>query len=135
MTTLHADTTTAPFWAALAAGSLVCQQCESCGHFQMPPTPVCPACLGSRLEMVPVTGDGHVYAHTVLRRAFTDDLPASVPYIIALVELDDAPGARVLSILLDVRADELRIGLPVRYLEEHSRARLPYLYFTSSEQA
>jgi len=37
-----------------------------------------------------------------------------VPYNVALIEFDDAPGVRLVSNVIDAAADELEVGMPVQ---------------------
>ena len=39
--------------------------------------------------------------------------------MIGLTELDDAPGVRILTNIVDAQPDELRIGLPMEVVFEH----------------
>jgi hypothetical protein len=52
-----------------------------------------------------------VFSHAVVHRAFGADV--AVPYVVALVTLDDAPGVRLVSNLVDVAPDDVAIGMPV----------------------
>jgi uncharacterized protein len=84
-----------PFWSSIASHRLAIQHCANCGIWQHPPLPLCPACgSAGSLTWKEVSGTGWVYAFTVIHRP---PLPVfEVPYVVALVELDDAP-VRVLS--------------------------------------
>lgn len=101
----------ADFWTAAARGELTIQRCQACGHLQHPPRAVCGACGAADLAFGPVSGRGTVYSFTVVERALLPELRPFVPYVIALVDLDEGP--RLLALL---RADppELRIDMPVQ---------------------
>ncbi len=83
------DRDSAPYWAALAQGALHLQNCRDCGHWTWPPRPLCSGCQGERLEWKPVKGTGEVYSWVVAHRAYSPDLTSQVPYIIALVRLEE----------------------------------------------
>lgn len=85
------DQDTEGFWAATAAGRLVVQRCRSCDHLQLYPRLYCRRCHGSDLELTDASGTGEVYAHTVVRRAGSPAFADDVPYVVALVRLDDGP--------------------------------------------
>ena len=110
---LHADPWTAPFWEATARHELVCARCVGCGVFRMPPTPFCHACRRQDISWDECEGRGTVYSYTVIRHAVIDELREHVPYIIALVDLTDAPGVRLVVNLLGMDPDQATIGMAV----------------------
>jgi hypothetical protein len=117
ITELHRDWApselTLPFWTAAREGRLVLQRCRSCGAWQHPPRPVCLACGdGSALDWEPVSGAGTVFSVTTVERALIPGLRGEVPYLLALVQLEE--GVRVLSLLTDCAPEAARIDLPVR---------------------
>jgi hypothetical protein len=104
---------TRPFWEACRRRTLVVQRCTGCGAFRHPPSPVCWRCRGFAHEWMPVSGRGSVFSHAVVHRAFLPGLEAGVPYVVVVVALDDVPGVRLVSNLVDVDPAAVRIGLPV----------------------
>jgi uncharacterized OB-fold protein len=111
---IHADQWSAPFWAAAREHRLVCARCASCGTFRMPPSPFCPVCRSQGLEWVDLPGTGTVYTFTVVRHAVLPIVREHVPYVIAVVELDGAPGARLLGNVVGLVPEEISVGLTVR---------------------
>jgi uncharacterized OB-fold protein len=101
---------TRPFWDACRRHALVVQRCTGCGAFRHPPSPVCWRCRGFAHEWVPVSGRGTVFSYATVHRAFLPGLEAGVPYVVAVIALDDAPGVRLVSNLID---GEPAIDLPV----------------------
>jgi uncharacterized protein len=83
----------------------VIQRCQACGFYLHPPGVVCPRCLSESLVPTEVSGRGQVYAFTVARQAFDATFASSVPYLIALVELDEQPGLRMITNLVGATAD------------------------------
>jgi uncharacterized OB-fold protein len=54
-----------------------------------------------------------VYSFTVVRQAFDEAFLGEVPYVVALVELPEQAGLRVLTNLLEVEPDDVEVGMPV----------------------
>jgi uncharacterized OB-fold protein len=112
---------TRPFWDGCRRRELVIQRCTTCGTHRHLPTPVCWKCRGFAHEWVRVSGRGTLFSYAVVHRAFLPELAADVPYTVAVVALDDAPGVRLVSNLAGAEAGELRVGLPVEvFFEEVS---------------
>ena len=112
--TLSTDQWTEPFWHAATERRLTAPQCAECGSFRMPPTPFCPGCLSQRINWPSLSGDGTVFSYTVVRKAITPEMECALPYVPALVDLDGAPGARLITTIIDVPVDDIHVGARVR---------------------
>lgn len=102
----------AAFWAAAREGRLVLQHCPRCDRLQHFPRPWCTACLNDRLEFVPASGAGTVYSFTVVRRNPNPAFAARLPYVLALIDLDE--GVRVMSNVVGCPPESVRVGQRVR---------------------
>jgi uncharacterized OB-fold protein len=110
---LHPDPSTAPFWAAAAEHRLLCQRCADCGTRRMPPGPVCAVCQSTASAWDELSGRATLYTYTVVRHALMPEMAGHLPHVIAAVELDDAPGIRLVSNVVEVNVEDLAIGLPL----------------------
>ena len=100
----------AAFWDAADEGRLVAQRCAACGRLRHPPRPMCPECHSLDVEVVTLSGRGVVYSYALLHHP---QHPAfEYPVLAALVDLDE--GIRVVSNLVGVEPEAIRIGLPVQ---------------------
>jgi uncharacterized protein len=104
------DAVSAPYWEAAARGELVVQECPKCGHRQFYPRAVCTDC-GADPEWLTCTGRGTVHTFTVIRQNHAKPFKEELPYVVAMVELDEGP--RMMGNVTGVEADDVRIGLPV----------------------
>jgi len=101
----------AEFYARAQSGVVHLQQCSDCGLLRHPPRYHCPRCASGSFGWSPSAGRGQLFSWTVTHLPFDRGWAEEVPYISAVVELDD--GVRVVGSLEGVAADELRIGLPL----------------------
>lgn len=114
------------YWEGTKAGRLLIQRCDSCGWFLHPPDVVCPRCLSQSLVPTPVRGQGVIYAFTVARQAFDRAFIDHVPYVLALVDLEEQPNLRMLTNIVDTPLDQVSSGLPVELtFEQCQDYRLP----------
>jgi len=113
-----ASAETAGWWEAAAAHRLVVQSCRACGATRHPPGPVCPACRSTAWEWTTLPGTGTVYTYTVVHQAFIPALADTVPYVVAVVELDGGAGTRLVSNLVDVHPAEAAVGARVEVVWE-----------------
>jgi hypothetical protein len=78
-----------PYWDATRRRELVAQRCDSCDRFIWYPRQACPGCLGSDLRWAPLAGTGTIYAFNVMHKPGNPMMGDEVPYVIALVDLDE----------------------------------------------
>ena len=88
------------------------RRCSACGTYQHPPEPVCHSCLSFDLGGAEVSGRGTVYSYTMATQAFHPSFADKLPFCIAVVELDDQPGLKLLTNIVDLQADGVNVGDP-----------------------
>jgi uncharacterized OB-fold protein len=99
-------------WEAAQQRRLAIQQCGACGTFMHYPSALCINCQSEDLGFTEVSGRGTVYSFAIVRHNFHPAFPP--PYVIALIDLDDAPGVRMYTNILEVDLDALHIDMPVK---------------------
>ena len=77
------------------AQAITFQTCGACGHVQYFHRAFCAACGASELREARASGEGRVYATSLVCRAATPETRAHVPYNILLV--DCAEGFRMMA--------------------------------------
>jgi uncharacterized OB-fold protein len=103
---------TVGFWEATEEGQLALCRCDQCGTWLHPPLERCRRC-GGPTSYQPVSGEGAVHSFIVMHRASVPGMGA-VPYAIVLIDLDDAPGARVTGRIAEAAPAEVAVGARVR---------------------
>ncbi|WP_405599717.1 OB-fold domain-containing protein [Streptomyces sp. NBC_01410] len=113
----------AGFWEGVAARKLLIQRCGGCGTLRLPWLPGCGACGSAQWDTVEAGGAGTVYSYVVMHHP---PFPAfDPPYAVGLIEL--AEGVRMVSNVVGVPYDKVRIGMPVRleFLRVDEELELP----------
>jgi uncharacterized OB-fold protein len=98
------------FWDAVEQGRLLLERCSRCQTVIWYPRGFCPRCGSAATDWIEASGHGTVYSYTVVRKSFGAFAPLT-PYVVAYIELTEGP--RILSNVVDVRPDEVAIGLAV----------------------
>jgi uncharacterized protein len=93
-----------------AGGRLMVHQCTRCALWVSPPAADCPDCGGALLARA-VSGNGTVFTYTVNYQPFNPAVP--VPYVIAIVQLDEQDDLRIAANIVDCEPDSVYVGLPV----------------------
>lgn len=101
----------AAFWTGGRQGELLITRCTSCGYYLHPPAPRCPQCLSGAIEPQAMTGRGTVYSCTINRQAWVPDL--EVPFVLAIVELAEQPGLRLMTNIVGCAPEQVEIGMAV----------------------
>ena len=108
------------FWAACGRHELVVQRCSNCGTFRHSPELICYNCHSFDYSWEKVSGAGKVYSHMNVVHPVHPAVVERVPFNVVLVELDDAPGIRMIGNLVDCEYKDIHIGLPVQvHFEDH----------------
>jgi uncharacterized OB-fold protein len=118
MPTPAASRETLAWWQAAAEHRLLVQRCADCGVTRMPPGPLCPDCRSFNRTWLEVSGRGTVYTYTVVHRAYVPSLADRLPYVVIVVDLDGAAGARLTSNLVDADPATVRVGMAVEVVWE-----------------
>lgn len=100
-----------PFWDAIDAGEFVLARC-ACGVYYAR-AQACLACQAGAdaLRWVPASGRGTVRSFIVFDKPYHPYFDERVPYIVAVVTLEEGPELVTNVIEIDVAA--VRIGMPV----------------------
>jgi uncharacterized OB-fold protein len=86
------DEVTAPYWESARRHELCLPECNACGLLFFYPRRFCPGCWADDLTWRRVAGTGHVWTFTEVHVPFYDDTWADdVPYLVAVIELDEGP--------------------------------------------
>ena len=112
------------FWTGGAAGELRFLRCGACGTFVHPPAPVCPDCLSREVAPAAVSGRATVVTFTLNHQPW---VPApDHPYAIAIVEIVEQPGLRLMTNIVNCPPEAVRIGMAVRVVfEPHDDVHVP----------
>jgi uncharacterized OB-fold protein len=114
-----ADRDTRPFWDAVASRRLLVPRCSACEAWIWQPRPICPRCHAPDPVWHEVSGAARVASWTRLHAPVLAVWAEAAPFVVLLVELDDAPGVRMVGQLVDdagalVHSDEgVAMGAPL----------------------
>jgi uncharacterized protein len=102
---------TAPYWEGCRQHRLRIQRCSACGRCQFFPRMYCSNCFGEQVEWVNATGRARVLSFTIVRRPVSPAFADEVPYVVALVTLDEGP--QMMTNIIGCAPEQVKIGMPV----------------------
>ncbi len=113
------------FFAAAAEDRLELQRCAACGRVWFFPRPACVACGAQDWVWFKASGRGTLHSYSVVHRAPSPEFRARVPYVVALVDLEEGP--RMMTNIVGAGALEVAIGdaLEVTFEDRGEGRKLP----------
>jgi uncharacterized OB-fold protein len=106
------DPATHEYWEAAKKGELHMPKCTDCGKFHFYPRTLCPHCGSVKLDWQRCSGRGVVYSFTVVHRAPSPAFESDVPYVVAVIALEEGP--HLMSSVINMAPDAVRIGQAVQ---------------------
>jgi len=117
---------TREFWEGAKRHELRIQRCNACGRAYFYPRPFCPHCSSKDVEWFTASGKGKLHTYIINHRpayGFQD----AVPYVIAIVELDEGPRMMTNIVGVEPAPENLPIDMPVEvsWQQESDEVTLP----------
>jgi len=101
----------ADFYQFCKQHELCFQRCTDCSAWRHVPRDMCAKCGSLNWEWTKSSGKGKLFSWTTVRQPMLPQFADLVPYSPVVIEMDE--GVRLVSWLIDVPPEELRLGLPV----------------------
>ena len=100
-----------PFWSSWADHErFLLHRCRACGRHEWPAT-CCVRHGLAPMEWVEASGKGTVHTFTIFLRAYSRELAADVPYVIAVLRLDEGPYFHTR--IVGIAPHPVQTGMPV----------------------
>ena len=103
---------TRPFWNGCRQHQLRFQKCKDCSHVRWPPSVICPMCYSDHTGWIVASGKGKIFSFVIYHQAFHSAFESDLPYVVAIVELEEGP--RLLTNIIGCSHDALRCDIPVK---------------------
>ena len=105
------DLETQPFWDATKEERLLIKHCNACGEYHFYPRPFCPKCWSDDVEWFEASGRATLYTWSVVHRNDLPPFPSWIPYVAAVVTLEEGP--RMMTNVVGCEFDALEINMPL----------------------
>ena len=106
------DALTAGYFAGASRDELCIPRCAACARWCWYPEGLCPAC-GGALAWTATSGRGTLFSWVVVERAFLPAFAEMVPFVTALVALEEDPAVRIVTLVVDAEPSVLTVDLPM----------------------
>ncbi len=100
------------YWQGCKQHELWMRACPECGPYFYP-RDLCPQCGRRDVEWRQMSGRGTLYTYAIVHRAPMPGFRGDVPFITAIVELEEGP--RMMTNLIGIEPDpeRIKVGMPV----------------------
>lgn len=115
------------FWRYCNEHQLRMQRCQDCGTIRFRPSVICPKCLSSDFTWQLLSGSGQIHSFVIVHQAMVPGY-SEVPYVLALVELDEGP--RMTTRIVNCDTSEVSIGSRVQVCFEDATDTVSLPVFT-----
>ena len=105
-----------PYWRAAAEGRLALQRCNRCEAVIHYPREWCPSCWSTELSWFDATGRAELVTFSIVHQAPSPAFAADVPYVLAVVRLEEGP--QMMANVTTSDLDAVRVGMKLRVVFE-----------------
>lgn len=106
------------YWEKTKAHELWIMRCNDCEQSYFYPRPICPNCFSRNTEWQQSSGKGIVHAFAIVHRGPTPAFRERVPYVTAIVELDEGPRIPTNLVEVEMEPTAIKVGMPVEVVFE-----------------
>lgn len=101
------------YWEKCREHELWLRRCNDCQKAYFYPRDICPHCFSRNVTWVKASGRGTVFTYAIVHRPPTPAFRDKVPYVVAIVELEEGP--KIPTNLVGIEPDpaRIRVGMPV----------------------
>lgn len=122
------------FWDGVDAGRLVIQRCSTCSFYVHWPRHECSHCHSESLVPTEVSGRGTVYSYGVATQAFASAFQDRIPYVLAVVELEEQAGLKLVTNIVDCDEEAVEVGMSVEVVFREADQGLTLPYFRPANE-
>ena len=94
-------------------GELPLVACTSCRNRSTYPRASCTKCGSGAITLLKSEGRGRLYSFTIVYRAAPSHPDATLPFVVALIELEE--GIKIRGNISSINPSEIKVGMPLKW--------------------
>ena len=106
------------YWEGARSGELMLQRCDDCGSAQFYPRVLCAGCGSRNIAWTVASGRATLFTFSVVHLPPHQGFAGDVPYVAAIVELEEGPRMPTRIVGVDPDPENLSIGMPLEVVFE-----------------
>jgi len=123
------------YWEKAKAHELWLRKCVDCNKAYFYPRDFCPKCGNYNVTWIRASGRGTLYTFAIVERAPIPSFRDSVPFIVAMVDLEEGPRFPTNIVGVNAKPENLSIGMEVEvtFRDLNDEVTLPLFKPVSNE--
>ena len=106
------------YWNKAKEGELWLRSCNDCGNAYFYPRDISPCCFSRNTTWVQASGNATLYTYAIVHRAPHPGFVQDVPFVPAIVELEEGPRMPTNIVIDEPTQENLQIGMSLKVVFE-----------------
>ena len=106
------------YWQKAKEGELWLRKCNACGEAYFYPRDISPCCFSRDTTWIKASGKATLFTYGIVERAPHPGFVEDVPFVTAIVELEEGPTMPTNIVMEDPTPEKLRVGMPLEAVFE-----------------
>ena len=106
------------YWNKAKEGELWLRSCNDCGGAYFYPRDISPCCFSRDTTWVQASGNATLYTYAIVHRAPHPGFVGDVPFVPAIVELEEGPRMPTSIVIDEPTQENLQIGMALKVVFE-----------------
>ena len=106
------------YWQKAKEGELWLRKCNACGEAYFYPRDISPCCFSRDTTWIKASGKATLYTYGIVQRAPHPGFVEDVPFVTAIVELEEGPTMPTNIVIDDPTPENLQVGMALEAVFE-----------------
>ncbi len=106
------------YWQKAKKGELWLRKCNACGEAYFYPRDISPCCFSRDTTWIKASGKATLFTYGIVQRAPHPGFVEDVPFVTAIVELEEGPTMPTNIVMEDPTPEKLQVGMPLEVVFE-----------------
>ncbi len=102
------------YWQKAKEHELWLRKCEDCGQAYFYPRDISPCCFSKNTSWIQASGNATLYTYGIVQRAPHPGFRDDVPFVTAIVELEEGPRMATNIVIDEPSEDNLKVGMALQ---------------------
>ena len=106
------------YWQKAKEGELWLRKCNDCGNAYFYPRDISPCCFSRDTTWIQASGKATLFTYGIVQRAPLPGFVEDVPFVTAIVELEEGPTMPTNIVMDDPTPEKLQVGMSLEVVFE-----------------
>ena len=106
------------YWKKAKEGELWLRKCNACGEAYFYPRDISPCCFSRDTTWIQASGKATLFTYGIVQRAPHPGFDEDVPFVTAIVELEEGPTMPTNIVMEDPTPEKLQVGMALEVVFE-----------------